>query len=386
MFNRIDYERNAYMLTGPLARKGYDWWWHSFTAHADDTGEELPFFIEFFVCNPALAEKGPTLGQLPANREAGRWPSYVMVKAGCWGEHPRQLHRFLSVRDARISAGAPFSIQVADCSASEFHLHGSVDVSARDAVEHPELMSDAGRMSWDLRLDKRIAYNVGYGASAPLREADAFEMYWHAQGMKTLYAGTVELDGKRYTVDPRTCYGYADKNWGSDFTSPWVWLASSDLVSRVSGRRLENTAFDIGGGRPCVLHVPLPRKLLGGMTYEGRDFEFNFSKFWMQPRTSFDSHETDTHVVWDVVLESTDGALDVHVECAKSGMLWANYEAPDGSKRYDRLWNGGAGYGVVKLYERTRRGLSLVDEMDAGHIGCEYGEFGDSEQAVQTVG
>ena len=42
------------MLKGPLAKQGYDWWWHSLTAYNKETGEPRPFFIEYFVCNPDL--------------------------------------------------------------------------------------------------------------------------------------------------------------------------------------------------------------------------------------------------------------------------------------------------------------------------------------------
>ena len=55
MFNHHDINRDACMLHGPLAHHGYDWWWHSFTAQDALTGEDKPFFIEFFVCNPAWA-------------------------------------------------------------------------------------------------------------------------------------------------------------------------------------------------------------------------------------------------------------------------------------------------------------------------------------------
>lgn len=40
MFNVHDIKRNAFMLNGPLAHRGYDWWWHSFTARNEKTGEE----------------------------------------------------------------------------------------------------------------------------------------------------------------------------------------------------------------------------------------------------------------------------------------------------------------------------------------------------------
>ena len=39
LFNKHDITRNACMLKGKLARKGYDWWWHSFTGVDELTGE-----------------------------------------------------------------------------------------------------------------------------------------------------------------------------------------------------------------------------------------------------------------------------------------------------------------------------------------------------------
>ncbi|MBQ1491713.1 MAG: hypothetical protein IIZ39_07110, partial [Blautia sp.] len=59
MFNHSDITRDECMLKGVLRRHGYDWWWHSFTARDALTGEEKPFFIEFFLCNPDLAEENP---------------------------------------------------------------------------------------------------------------------------------------------------------------------------------------------------------------------------------------------------------------------------------------------------------------------------------------
>ena len=66
-------------------------------------------------------------------------------------------------------------------------------------------------------------------------------------------------------------------------------------------------------------------------------------------------------------------------------MLLVNYEAPDGSKRHNRLWNGGNGWGTVKLYEKKDGGPELVDEVEATHIGCEYGEY-DQQDALFPVG
>ena len=376
MFNEQDAARDAYMLTGPLAKKGYDWWWHSFTGVNPATGEEQPFFIEYFAINPELAEDEPVFGQLPANKEAGKMPSYLMVKAGAWGKNKCQLHRFFSLKDVSISKGASFSVRAADCYVSEEMLKGSVYVNPEEAMVHPEWMSDAGSMEWNLTVDKQIAFNVGYGASDAFREMNAFEMYWHAQGMKTQYTGTVVLNGIAYDVRPETSYGYADKNWGSDFTSPWVWLSSNHLISNVTGEQLHNSVFDIGGGRPVVAGVPLDRKLLSAVYVEGEEFEFNFSKLWTNCHTTFNAEETETHIIWDVIQETDTAAMDAHFECAKADMLLVNYESPDGEKRHQRLWNGGNGKGTIKVYRRTGKDmLELVEDMTALNVGCEYGEY-----------
>ena len=381
-FNHPDPTRNACMLHGPLRSRGYDWWWHSFTAQDAETGEDKPFFIEFFLCNPAMAEDEPVLGQLPANREAGKKPSYLMVKAGTWGEDHCQLHRFFAWKDVRLHGDAPYRIEAADCLASDAVLRGSVEISPEAAAAHPEWMCDSGSLSWDLSIDKQIAFNVGYGASRPLRDAEAFAMYWHAEGMKSAYSGSLTFNGRRYTVSREKSFGYADKNWGRDFTSPWVWLSSNCLTSRKTGRRLENSVFDIGGGRPKIYFLPLDRRLLGVLYYEGREFDFNFSHLWLNVKTEFAFREEADSVHWHVRQENTHAIMVTEVSCRKRDMLQINYEAPDGSKKHNRLWNGGNGVGTVKIYEKTSAGPTLLDELDATHIGCEYGEY--DEEAPGT--
>ncbi|MDO4863445.1 MAG: tocopherol cyclase family protein, partial [Ruminococcus sp.] len=217
--------------------------------------------------------------------------------------------------------------------------------------------------------------NVGYGAGDAMRAVNAFEMYWHAEGMKTLYTGTVTFGGRRYSVTPETCYGYADKNWGADFTSPWIWLSSNCMESRITGKKLKNSVFDIGGGRPRVFGVSLDRILLGAFYYEGREFEFNFSKVWTRPKTLFRAFETETEIVWHIQQSTPKYVMRTCIHCRKDEMLLINYEAPDGSKQHNRLWNGGTGKGRIKLFERRHGSLELIDDINVSHVGCEYGEF-----------
>ena len=99
-----DISRDRFMLVGGLSRRGYDWWWHSFTGHHAQTGKPRAFFIEFFTCNPALGGAEPVLGQLPANKEAGKAPSYVMVKAGSWVAMRASCTAFLRGMTLRLDA------------------------------------------------------------------------------------------------------------------------------------------------------------------------------------------------------------------------------------------------------------------------------------------
>lgn len=371
MFNTHDITRDTCQLFGEQAKCGYDWWWHSFTAHHAETGAERAFFIEFFLCNPALGGDKPVFGQLPENRAKGIQPSYLMVKVGSWGKDAAQLHRFFGWNEARIEWGAPFSVEAADCFLTETETHGSVRVTAEDAAQHPEWMCESGSMRWDLKIDKQIAFNVGYGASEPMRDVQAFEMFWHAEGMKSAYSGEVVWNGERYIVTPETSYGYADKNWGKDFTSPWVWISSCNLTSELTGKKLNDSVFDIGGGRPKVGHLALPRKLLSAFWYEGTPYEFNFSKVWTHTHTEFECHETDTQIVWHIEQWNRHDRMITDLVCEKAEMLLVNYEAPNGEKRHNRLWNGGNGRGSVQLFHND----TLVDRIHVENAGCEYGEY-----------
>ncbi len=371
MSSKHDIKRNACQLFGRQAKCGYDWWWHSFTAENAETGEQKPFYIEFFLCNPKSGAETPVFGDIEKHIK----PSYLMVNVGTWGKNKKQLHRFFGWKQIAVNRKAPYSITADDCYCTETETHGCVKVSEEQA-RLPQYMTDCGEIKWDLKIKKVTAFNVGYGAGALFRRLQAFEMFWHAEGMKSEFEGEVYLDGERYVVKPETCYGYADKNWGRNFTTPWVWLSSNNLTSNVTGQKLKNSVFDIGGGRPVVLGIALKGKLLSLFHYEGKDYEFNFSKFWTRTKTKFHCVETEDEIVWHVEQKSTSGKMITDITCKKEDMLLIRYEAPTGEKRHTRLWNGGNGCGTVKLFDK--RG-NLIDDITCENVGCEYGEFDATE-------
>ena len=180
MFNKKDETRDTCQLFGKQAKQGYDWWWHSFTGVNEETGEEKPFFIEFFLCNPSLAQDKPTFGQL------GEKPSYLMIKVGAWGMGKSQLHNFYPWKDIKVDMSSPFSLSTPNCFLNENKTYGSVTVTKEEAKEK-QYMCDSGHMEWNLEIKKDIAFNVGYGASKIMRRLQLFEMFWHAQGRKTFF-------------------------------------------------------------------------------------------------------------------------------------------------------------------------------------------------------
>lgn len=371
--NKSDLKRNMYQLSGKLGKKGYDWWWHSFTGYHKQTGEERSFFIEYFIINPKLGKDVPIFGQMH-NKTTSIMPSYIMIKVGTWGNNAKQIHRFFPLMQMKLGKDN-LQLEIGDCFLSETAMSGNVSVSAQDVKEHPEYLSDSGDMKWDLTMQKEIAYNVGYGASKFFRNINAFAMYWHAEGMKTTYSGNVSLDGEVYEIIPEKSYGYADKNWGQDFTSPWIWISSCHIKSLISGKILRNSVFDIGGGCPKVFGIPLNRKLLIDFFYEGEEFEFNFSKFWTKTKTMFKCYETDNQLVWKICTQNRNAKLHITCTCKKNEMLLINYESPDGYKRFSKLWNGGNGKGKATLYRKNKGKLVMVDKVAFKNAGCEFGEY-----------
>lgn len=362
--------KNKYMLKGDLAHTGYDWWWHSFTGINNNTGESKTFFIEYFIINPQRGRKYPIFTNLEENIK----PSYLMIKAGCWGEDKKQLNRYYGIEEYDNST-TMLKIATKDAFLSENNMWGLINVSDSDIEENPNYYTDKGTMRWSLKINKENPFDAGYGTSYPFRVSNAFDMYWHVEGMKTYYSGTVDMDGESYTVHPDTCYGYADKNWGSDFTSPWLWLSSCHLISNVSGKELQDSAFDIGGGCPVVFGMPLNNKLLMKLSYEGDSYEFNFAKPWLLTRTRFKCYETEDLVIWKIKTINKSAAMEVKIGCKKSDMILIDYENPQGVRKHKNLLNGGTGKGYVKLYKIVGGKRILIDDMTVKNVGCEYGEY-----------
>lgn len=368
--------KNGFRLNKKRSKSKYDWWWHSFVGRHSVTNELKPFFIEYYIINPGLWKGDIIWGQTEENKNAKKKPCYAMIKAGSWGEDKSQLHNFYSVCDFEASKNKLECI-IAHNSLSETQLKGFVEVSEEERDEFPERMSDAGSMKWDLSIDKIVSYDVGYGSSEIANKLNLFHMYWHVEGMKSKLSGEVIYNGEKYIVEPDTSYGYQDKNWGKDYTNPWIWLNCNNLYSS-KNKKAVDASLDIGGGCPKVLGIPLKRRILTAFYYEGELMEFNFSKFWKFSKQSFHSTEDDKYIHWNVISENKGNKIEVDFKCEKSKMLLVNYENPKGEKLHNKLWNGGHAEGTIKFYRKKNNKFELIDELIGNLGGCEYGEYSNT--------
>ena len=372
--NLSDLKRNAYMLRGSHTKKGYVRWWHCFTGVCPDTQETRTFFVEYFIINPGLGGDQPILGQHPYYKKRGMKPSYVMVKVGAFpdenGEGGKQLHAFYPIASLKV-ASDPLYVQVEDCIFSETHIAGYADVSYEEA-RHRSLMTDAGYMEWDLEMHKAIACHTGAIANRFFTAVNALESFWHGEGIRTLFRGTVNLDGVTYQVDPDTCCGYADKHWGRSFNSPWLQIGSSHLTSARTGKLFKNCALAIDGCCPRLLWFPLKRRLMLQLTYTGEDFEYNFARPSLFSRCKWKVKETNKRYIWHIMAQNKTSVIKISCSCMKEQMMPMMYEAPDSQVRRHPLLAGGAATGTIEIYRRVSGNIELIDTLSIENGFCEY--------------
>lgn len=369
--NLSDLERNSYMLRGSLAKRGYMRWWHSFSGIRHDTGETRTFFVEIFVVNPALGGNDPILGQHPYYKKRGVKPSYVMVKAGVfpdeYGNRGRQLHAFYPI-SALQTTKTPLTMRLEEtesgaCLCSEDKLCGFVDVTPQEA-RHRSLMSDAGFMKWDVEVRKAVSCHTGALGGKFFQALRALDSYWHGEGIRSFFSGTVTLDDADYEVVPDLSYGYADKHWGRCFNRPWLQIACGRLSSQRTEGELRHSVLALNGFYSKFLLFRFKPRIMMQLTYRGEDFDFT--------RCKWEAKETGKRFIWKLVAKSKTAVAKLSGSCTKEEMMRLRYEDPDGKKSRLPLWAGSLGVGTVQIYRKTPGGRELLDTLKLENALCIY--------------
>lgn len=191
----------------------------------------------------------------------------------------------------------------------------------------------------------------------------ALESFWHGEGIRTFFRGTVNLNGVTYDITPETSYGYADKHWGRSYNQPWLQFASGHLISERSGRELKHSALAIDGCCPKFLFFPMRRRILMQLTYTGEDFEYHFGKPLTLPRCKWKIKETNKRFIWHFKAQNRTSVIRISGSCSKEQMMPLLYENPDGKVSPAPLWEGGTAVGTIELYRRVGGSLELIDRL-----------------------
>ena len=374
--NLSDLARNSNMLRGSLAKRGYMRWWHSFSGTQPETGEIRTFFVEFFIVNPGRGGSRPILGQHPHSKKQGLKPSYIMVKAGVFPDEPgkagRQLHAFYPV-SALQATGNPLIMQLegdpeAHCRAgrcfySEDKLSGFVEVTPEEARRR-SYMTDCGFMEWDVSVRKAVTCHTGKWSGKFSQALNLLDSFWHGEGIRSFFQGSVNLDGVNYEVLPETSYGYADKHWGRRFNKPWFQFACGKLASQRSGQELRHSVLAVNVVCPRFLCFPLRPGLMLQLTYMGEDFEFT--------RCRWETKETGKRYIWHILAQNERAVVKVSGSCTKEEMLQLRYEAPDGQRPVFPVWASAGGIGNVQIYRKESGGRELMDTLKMERALCIY--------------
>ena len=364
-FNKHDTDRDSFMLRGALAKQGFDIWRHCVHGVSETTGKERSFIIDFGGENPQLREEEPLFSK------DGTKPSWFAVMAAVCGEEGSVLTRYFPWDS--VSTGTEMNVLVSaeDCFLSETRTMGRIEVTAdaveKDPIDHPE----AGKLIWDLKINKRIALNLGYSTSGPLRDAEIMDAYWHTEGLVTEYDGMIEWNGEKYTVKPETSYGYADKVWGKNAGERWEYISCSDLISKKNGR-LKNSGFAFGEGTQIkVGPIDTQNALAGGIYLDGETYEFNFSKMWMLTRSQTGEKRNGRKCMFAISEETPLSRVRLKVICDRSQMREVNVETTSGDRR--KMLVGGDGKAEL-LIERKKVSLKnkweweTVDVLRGEHV------------------
>ncbi len=377
---------NRHKLGGAMKKKGINIWRFVFNGVENGTGIERTFFIEFLMINPFLSASKVLLGFKPRedlsaedlqNVLAGTTsaqsiqneclvaPSYTAVRVGTLGSEAKQLCEYYPVKNIK-SAPYIFDIEAGNCSFSEHNLMGLIELDADEIQKHPEYFCGAGVIRWDLKYETVCGFPSGFSGK---------DTAWYATGAHTVFAGSVSVDGKDYTVLPQRSFGYLDRNWGHTLPSDWIHLSASHLTSLITGQLLQNSCFAVQGvydGRlSLVMRIGETEIIFSAETPKR-----SYSSVWNCVQMPQDQEGEKLH--WSVTFNSRQFVIDIDVFCPAHLLFVRNIEYPEGGRKLMKLIAGGDGTGEIRLYKCLRKDLELIEHAQIGNALCEFGQPDDS--------
>lgn len=321
-WNRANHEAgNSKIDTGPW----FEWWYYKVVV--PDSPDA--FYFSYGVVNPWDTKKTNSA-------------SHSFVNFGSFSEKEMFSSRF-DINDFQASYEET-NIQIADNSATDKHLKGI-------------LTSATGKAEWDVTLTKDWAFNaMGWAMSM----SKISNIFWYPAQAGAKMSGTIELNGKKYTLDQAPAY--QDRNWGRSFSEWWTWIVSNHFPGH------PGTILACGGGKPKILGTT-PEGVNIGLKHLGKEYVFRVN--------DFDKIKADIHFgKWEVTAENRrNQKIEISAFAPKSEFLPLKFPTPEGKMYWD--YEALKGNIKVNLYERApfSSEWKKIVTLETNEGGIEYGSF-----------
>ena len=290
-------------------------------------------------------------------------PTWPQAEGYILGVGAKQFCEYHIIKDLKYSQRF-LDVELGRCVFTEDKIAGMITYSPTEVREHPEYMSDDGSFTWDLRYDIRQDFVNGFNGK---------EGTWSPTGIKTVFAGSVVIDGREYNVIPKSSFGYVDRFWGESLPESWVHLSASHLTSIITGRILEDSSFAIQGIFNNKLSVICN---LGddSFAFSANQSDRKYTIVCDCSQTPENESEKESLLHWSISLSSNDLILDIDIFSNLKDLANRSLELSEGNRALLNLVQSGYGTGEFKLYKKVKKSIEQIEYAKIESAFCEFGK------------
>lgn len=362
-------------------KSGINFWRFFFPGINQENKEECFFCLEFEVLNPNISEnemlfslsqkkilpedlQSALLGNSSIlNEQTNTKSSYCSVRLLKLGKKSKQLCQFMSFKEVDFDF-KNMEFKIGNKLFTDKSLSGFISIANEDEIKNKEIFCQQGYATWNLEYKIKESELKGY-------HNDSYR--WFPIGVKTDFVGKVNFDGEDFLVDTRTALGHIDRFYGNAYPTELIHIYCSNLISMISGKKLENSAF-------CIQGIFENRiSLIGNL--ENIDISFFANKSQRAYNCVFDCVEvpgienhSERMLHWSFSLNDKQTIVDIDIFCRLTELNNRIIEKPEGNRNIISLLEGGTGFGEIKLYKKNKKAIEQIEHAKLTKVICEFGK------------
>lgn len=378
-----------YGLAGNKKKLKVNYWRFIFKGAEVHSGAEQMFFIEIELLNSTLSPSEVQLGfktrtdlseedlqyALAGTQSAKTLgvenhiqPSYCCIRVCKLSDDTKQLCYYFPAKNI-VFQNNPFEMCIDGLVFTLDKLSGAIKISDDIKTTHPEMMTDSGEVSWDIRYEVNDERTDGYKGK---------KNRWFPYGLTSLMAGKITFDGVDYIIDPRKCSGYVERYWGSSFPESWFHLSSGNLTSVITGKTLQNSS--------CAIQGIFDGKVSFVCQFEDFKLDICADSIKKQEAVVWDCTQMpeaenleENQLHWSVSIDNKGWIVDVDIYCKIKDLFNRSLELPEGNRRVLNLVEGASGTGEIKIYKKIGLTLEQIEHVELVKVICEFGQAEESD-------